>query len=185
MTGLRVCDSHGGGTVRSRAKSQKAKQIIALQGMKKFTTPIDIDDPEADPFKAFELEHRRTLAHIRYFDEKLSEIKEEHLIWGQTKREEIGAGTYDAIDAVNQTFEAAANLYYTLQWEERKHLRELHKIWISANLDERKLEIEKSKVDMLDTVITRVLTKVGLDVHSPEIRAVVRDELLALPAIER
>lgn len=182
MTGLRVCMAHGGGTELSKKKSEKAKAIIKLSGMKAFSTPIDINDPEANPYTAFELEHRRTLAHIRYFEEKLSELKEEQLIWGQTKEERIGAAEFGG---TNETYEASAHMYYSLMWEERKHLRELHKIWISANLDERKLEIEKSKIDALDAVITKVLTKLGLDVHSPEVRSVVRDEMLSLPAIER
>jgi hypothetical protein len=172
--GLTVCIKHGGGTKAARAKSERAKIVMSMQ---KFVTPIAADDPEANPIAAFEMEFRRTLGRIRYFDEKLAELDEASLVWGKTKHE-TGSGFEGG---PNTTYESQANLYHELQFRERQHLMAMEKIWIGAKLDSRRLEIERDKVALLDMAITKILTRLGHDPRSPEVRNAVRQELLALP----
>lgn len=161
----------------ARRKSARAKVLI---GMKKFTTPIDANDWEANPINAFEMDFRRTVAHIRYFDEKMAELQETDLVWGKTKEVEVGASEFDGTD---YTYEAKMSIYYEAQMVERKHLLDLQKVWINAKLDVAKLQLEQAKIVALDSVITRSLTRLGLNSADPEVRRVIREELLALPSV--
>jgi hypothetical protein len=175
LTGLTVCRYHGGSNPAAKRKSQKAKILSAMQ---RFVTPIDADDIEADPIYAFEMEFRRTLGRIRWYDEALAALEQEDLIWGQTKREEIGASEFTGH---NETYEARVNMYHELQFAERKHLLDMEKIWIGAKLDEQRLVVQRGYVAALDKAIVGILSSLGHDVADPAVRAVVRDQLLALP----
>jgi hypothetical protein len=174
-TGLRVCNKHGGGTQASVDKRDRAK---AVQAMKRFVTPIDARDPEANVIVAFELEFRRTIAHIRFFDEMIMELNPEGLGWGISKETTVESSETPGVDTEKL---AQANIYYRMQLDERKRLMELVKIWIGAKLDVRKLQIEEQKVDALNNVIEAVLTRLGHNTKDPKLRAVVREEFLALP----
>lgn len=177
MIGLDFCRRHGGQFEGNRRKSEKAKAIRAMQN---FVTPIAADDPEADVIYSFEMEYRRTVAKIRFCDEMIGKLTDEKdLVWGKTKKEAKTATEFQGIDI---TYESRMNTWYEMQMRERKHLLEMQKIWIAAKLDSRRLQISQQYVILLDTAITKSLTRLGLDPTNPEIRQVVREELLALPA---
>lgn len=178
VIGLTVCEKHGGSTKASKQKSARAKVHLATT---KFAKPIDGNDWEANPLNSFEMEFRRTVGRIRYYDEKLGELREQDLVWGKTKEETKTATEFSGVDTTN---ESKANLYHELQFQERKHLTELHKIWISAKLDVTKLEIQRKYVEMLDVAITRSLGALGLDATDPEVRRVIRDNLMSIPIRE-
>lgn len=173
--GLRVCAKHGGATADSVSKRQRTEAVLA---MRRFVTPIDAGDPEANVIVAFELEFRRTIARIRYLDEVLAKLDPEALGWGLAEEKDVQSGEYPGLDTTSR---AQANIYYVMQMEERKRLVELIKIWIGAKLDVRKLEIEEQKVDALNGVIEAVLVKLGHDIQDPTVRRTVRDSMLALP----
>lgn len=181
MVGLTVCEKHGGLTPAAKAKSDLAKAERYISGkMARFVTPIDANDIEADPVFAFEMEFRRTVARIRYLDECIAELTDnEALVWGKTKTEQIGASEFEG---ENITYESRMNAYVALQWQERKHLVELEKVWIGAKLDSKRLEIQARYVEMLDAAIVRILTRLGQNVLDPALRDVVRQELAAIPA---
>lgn len=174
-TGLRVCQRHGGGTPASKEKRTRAE---AMEAMRRFVTPIPGEDIEANPIVAFELEFRRTIAKIRYFDEVIAELAPDALGWGKSKETNVESSEYPGVDTEKL---AQANIYYKMQLEERKRLVDLIKIWIGAKLDVRKLQIEEQKVEALNGVIVAVLSRLGHNVKDPALRAVVREEMLALP----
>lgn len=174
-TGLRVCVNHGGGTLASRDKRSRA---AALEAMKRFVTPIPGEDIEANPIVAFELEFRRTIAKIRFFDEMILELNPEDIGWGRSKETLVESSEYPGTDTEKL---AQANIYYRMQLDERKRLVELIKIWIGAKLDVRKLQIEEQKVDALNSVVEKILLRLGHDTKDPVLRATVREEFLALP----
>jgi hypothetical protein len=174
-TGLRVCVKHGGATQTSQEKRDRAKAVAA---MRRFVTPIDGNDIEANPIVAFELEFRRTIAKIRFFDEMILELNPEMLGWGVAKETTVASSEFPGVDTERL---AQANIYYKMQLDERKRLVELIKIWIGAKLDVRKLQIEEQKVDALNRVVENVLTRLGHDTKDPVLRATVREEFLALP----
>ena len=173
--GLRVCVKHGGA---SPAAVDKRNRTQAVNKLLKFVQPIPGTDIEANPIAAFELEFRRTIAKIRYLDEMILQLDPEQLGWGKAEEKRVGSGEFPGTDI---TSKAQANVFYEMQLRERKHLVELIKIWIGAKLDVRKLEIEAQKVDALNGVVVAVLTRLGHDIHDPELRRTVREEMLALP----
>lgn len=175
MTGLRVCIKHGGSNGPAKDKSARAKSLAA---MKRFVTPIPGEDIEANPIVAFELEFRRTIARIRFFDEILAELDPSALGWGIAKETDVQSSEFTGTDTEKA---AQVNIFYKMQLEERKRLVELIKIWIGAKLDVRKLQIEEQKVDALNTVVEKILSRLGHDTKDPVLRATVREEFLALP----
>lgn len=175
MVGLRVCMAHGGATPAARDKSARAKAMIAMQ---RFIQPIDGNDPEANPIVAFEMEFRRTIAKIRFFDEMIAQLNPEDLGWGRSKETSVQSSEFPGTDTEKL---AQANIYYRMQMDERKRLMEMVKVWIGAKLDVRKLQIEEQKIDALNRVIENVLTRLGHDTKDPALRATVREEFLALP----
>jgi hypothetical protein len=176
MVGLTVCMNHGG---KQRSAQAKSARVKALREMERFVAPISADDPEADVIYSFEMEFRRTVAKIRFCDEMIAELSTKDMVFGTTKIEQKTATEFTGTDV---TKEAKLNAWYELQMRERKHLLEMQKIWISAKLDSKRLEISQQYVILLDTAITKSLARLGLDPTNPEIRQVVREELLALPA---
>lgn len=183
MTGLTVCLTHGGNLPANAAKSQRAKVRGALD---KFVKPISADDKEADPIVAFEVEFRRTVARIRYFDEQIAKLEDANaLVWGMTSQErKDGFEKGDVVTTTTTVHEAKMNGYVEAQWQERRHLKDLTKIWIGAKLDERRLNIMESTVLMLNDAITAIVRGLGKDVNDPEVRQVVRAALVALPGVE-
>lgn len=176
MTGLAVCRMHGGKTPRAAAKSELVKAEQKILGMRRYTTPIPHDDWEAAPVNAFEMEFRRTIAHIRYYEEKLAELKEEALIWGRTKQEdEFGEEGYLG---KKQTDEAKPHLYEELLFRERRHLAELIKSWIAAGLGAKRLQLEQDAMDRLELALSNIIVALGRDPRDPEVRQIVRNELL-------
>lgn len=174
LHGLSVCKFHGGGTIGARRKSYEAKLTLS---MRKMVTPIGVDDWESNPLNGFDMEYRRTIARIRYFDDVLSTMSEKSLTWGKTKREDKEATEFGGTDT---TYEAKVNVVYAMQFAERQHLVKLSKIWIAAGLDNRRLQIEEQKVLAFDNAITTILTSLGHDSRDPDVRAVVRTSMLQL-----
>lgn len=164
VKGLTVCVRHGGGTAASKAKSEHAKALTVMQ---RFVLPYEGD---VDPISVFETEFRRTLGRIRWYDEQLALLaSEEDLIWGRTKVERVGAGPEPG---TNTTYEARVNLLEELQFKERRHLLDMEKVWISAGLEEKKLNLMKRYVDATYGKILKALTMLGLDAGDPRVREV-------------
>jgi len=177
MAGLAVCYLHGGATKRAMEKSERARALTAMQ---RFAVPVALDDPEVvNPLLALETEFRRTLGRIRWYDEQLARLSSENdLIWGKTEEKHVTATEYAGVDT---TYAARSNILLDLQWKERQHLLAMEKLWVQARLDERRLSVMKSQVAALDKALVGILTGLGLDVHDPDVRQVVREALLALP----
>lgn len=175
ITGLVVCRAHGGATPNASKKAEKARAVTKMQ---RFVKPLAANDPEANPITAFETEFRRTLGRIRWYDDELAALDTEALVWGKTKSEQIGAGEFVG---TNVTHEAKANAIHELQFRERQHLLAMEKIWLSAKFEQSKLDMQRSYVLQLDKVLTGVLETLGHKTDDPDVRQVVRDQLLALP----
>lgn len=186
LVGLTVCKSHGGNLPVLQRKSRVEK-------LNRFLQPISKNDPEADVIVAFDTEHRRTLARIRYYDEVIDAILSAEpsadapdsetdpasaLFFGVTKIETITATEFPGN---NTTREAKMHIAHEAQYREREHLFKLHQLFIGAGIAKKALEIEAEKVRALDSVITGVLRALGHDVRDPEVRRAVRENLMALP----
>lgn len=168
--GLRFCSTHAGRKDRQDAKVAKAK---ALTDMQRFVKPYDGD---VDPVSVFEAEFRRTLGRIKWYDEQLARLASaEDLIWGLTKEEQIMASE---TPGSNKTYEARVNMIEQLQFKERRHLLDMEKVWITAKLDERKLNLMKRYVETSYVAMIETLTRLGLDPADKKVRDVLADVLL-------
>lgn len=164
------CPNHGGDTP---IVQERVTHAVVRRGLAKLVEPIDADDPEANPLNSFDVEFRRTIAAIRYYDSKITELTDEHdLVWGMTRQVEQGSGEFTGTDT---TYESKINIYEERRFQERKHLVELQKLWITAKLGERKLAIEAATLDALQQVIDSILVGMNADPHDPAVRSIVSD----------
>lgn len=170
------CKRHAGGSKELRAA--KIMQANIELRMANFVEPIAADDPEADPITAFEVEYRRTLGRIRWLDQKIATLRVSDLGWGLRSETTKEATEFPGTDTEYAT---AINIYVQIQQWERKHLLDMQKVWIGAKLDVAKLRIQAAHVEVLDTAITKILRRLGQKPDDPDVRAVVFQELSALP----
>lgn len=172
MIGLRRCNTHKGNSNMER----HGREVLRL-GMARYVTPVPADDPELDVVYGYEMELRRTLAAIRYLDEKIAELDEEAAFWVRTKQVDVNSGEFPGTDT---THEAKMNGYMAARLAERAHLHNQHKTWISAKLDERKIQITSNLVDSLNSVISAVVIGLNQNPRDPEVRRVVREAMLSI-----
>lgn len=161
LIGLEVCERHGGSFPQAQAQSDKAQSLAT---MARFTRPYEGD---LNVLSAFEMEFRRTLGRIEWYDEQMMALKSaKDLIWGQTKQEVgfDGEGHKDV-----KTYEARANILLDLQWRERKHLLDMEKVWIGAGLEQQRLDLMKSQVARFRSLLMRALDAIGVDTTDPAI----------------
>ena len=188
LFGLPNCKVHGSGTKTARAKSDRLRaESKILNAMSRLVTPISADDWEANPANALVMDVRRTVSRIRYYDEKLMQLAEQDLIWGRTSEEteeKVGTGVEgESFERSQRTDEAKPHVYHEMQMRERQHLLQLSKVWISANLDAKRFELEQQTVLALNDAITAIVRGLGRDPQDPEVRNVVRATLIALPGV--
>lgn len=179
LIGLDVCERHGGRFPQSQAISQKSKALTAMQ---RFVRPYEGD---LNPISAFEMEFRRTLGRIAWYDEQLALLKrKKDLIWGETKYET--AGGFEG--APSHTYEARVNILEEMQRWERKHLLDLEKVWIGAGLEQRRLDLLGTYVGQVQKMVERAFEHMGLDMADPRVKeailAVNPDDPMHLPHID-
>lgn len=193
LPGLNVCRFHGGatkaaGVIADKARLQ-AKVRTELTRMERLTALIPEDDPEARGDVALVTEIRRTVNRVRILDEWINELGERALGWGITKRERDtktmtgypGEGRGDeSYEQDVKTFEARMNVYYSIQLEERKHLANLAKIWISAGFKQRELDIQEQQVIAFNTALFQIAEAFGQDIQDPRVRAIVHQVMLGI-----
>lgn len=174
LIGLDVCERHGGRFPQSQALSQRSK---ALSVMQRFVKPYE---GVLNPINAFEMEFRRTLGRIAWYDEQLSLLSsEEDLIWGLTKQEDIGAGEFTG---TNTIYEARANILEEMQRWERKHLLDLEKVWIGAGLERERLDLLRVYANRTFELTKNALEALGIDTDDPKVREVLAGVFLGTEA---
>lgn len=172
MVGLDVCRRHGGGTPNAKKASNKAQVLTTMQ---RFVRPYQGD---LNPVSAFEMEFRRTLGRIAWYDEQLANLRfdddAQDLIWGMTKHE-----TATGADGIpNTTYEARINILEEMQRWERKHLLDMEKVWISAGLESARLDLMRTYVDQTYDLTMRALRALGIDVKDPKVRDIMAEIFL-------
>lgn len=176
LPGLTICEKHGGRLPSNAAISARTKPLTAMQ---RFVRPRAGSTSYAD---AFDEEFRRTLGRIDWLNEAIAGLgdsddpdEEESasndysaLIWGQTKREEIGAGPEPG---TNTTYEARVHILEDMLRWERKHLLDIEKIAIGAGLEQQRLDMLKTYAARTATIMANALETLGLDIHDPKVLA--------------
>lgn len=183
------CSTHLRGAALAKAR-ERADIARVIQGpLARFVIPIDEDDPEANFEVSLLVEHRRTIAAIRFCDEMISQLHADEFMFGVSDEtvtdtvEDITASEFPGVNTRSMT--ATKNSAKINEWEnkrflERKHLHEQHKLWIAAKLDVKRLEIEQQTVELLDVAINSIIVGLGRDSTDPEVRDLVRRSLLQI-----
>jgi hypothetical protein len=183
LVGLEVCERHGGSFPQPQEQSARA---VVLTQMQRFVRPFEGD---LNPFVAFEMEMRRTLGRIAWYDEQLALLKDaDDLIWGKTKEEVVTAAEFTG---TNRTYEARLHLLEEAQRWERKHFIELERIWLAAGFEREKIDLFKAQETRLLKVVIRAIKELGLDPEDDDVRGTLsrvfldgehQPDYLALPA---
>lgn len=150
--------------------------------MERFVKLIPEDDPEARGDVALVFEIRRTVNRIRILDEWLQELGEKRLGWGQTeaeKRTDTGKSPIDGSYELRK-FEAKVNVYYAIQMQERQHLAQLAKVWISAGFKQRELDLQERQVVAFNNALLELCRALGKDPSSPAVRPVIHRVMMGL-----
>lgn len=162
--GLTVCHDHGGSGPKSMEVSMRT---AALTTMQRFVRPYS---GQLDPVTAFEEEFRRTYGRIKWLEEQIAGLEDEKdLIWGMTRQEEVTATEFAG---TNSTYEARIHVYEEMLRWERKHFLDLEKVWIRANLDEKKLQVMRNHIDYTYVKMLEAARALGHDPDNPEVREV-------------
>lgn len=176
MVGLEVCATHGGSRKAAYAQHERA---VGMLEMARFTRPYEGD---LNPVSAFEMEFRRTLGRIAWLEERIADLSApEDLIWGQTKQERIGAGEFTGTNTTNEA--RIHGFEEMLRWE-RTHLLNMEKVWISAGLENARLDLMRTYVEQTYELTRQALVALGHDVHDPRVREVMAQVFNVAPATQ-
>ena len=152
-----------------------SQRTAALTAMQKFVQPYS---GAIDYVSIFEGEVRRTYGRILWLEEQIAGLEDEReLIWGKTKSEHVAAAEFAG---TNTAYEARIHVFEEMLRWERKHMLELEKVWIRANLDEKKLAVMKSHIDYTYNKLIEAARALGHDPDDPG----VRDALMGLFHVE-
>jgi hypothetical protein len=176
MRGLTVCKTHGGAAPAAAQKSALARAQHEISKHVR-VEPIAADDWEAHPIHSFEMEFRRSIAWIRYYQEKIAELTHRELVWGVSKIEDKTATEFAGEDI---TMEAKPNIYVELLFRERKHLLELQKTFIAGGIAAKVAASQSAHIDRIELSMNALIVALGHDPSDPEIRNTVRQTLLGI-----
>lgn len=154
--------------------------------------PISRDDPEADLLEAIAVEHRRTIAWIRFAEAQINALETDRdLVWGvgstsasSEHSTESSTGTDAGEDRDVETvrtlqrhaerFDARISQWIEILNWNRRHLLDITTKMLAHGVDVRRLQLDTVLVDGLVGVIDFVLRELGRDPADPATRAIVR-----------
>jgi len=168
VRGGEVCRMHGGQAPQVRAAAdrrvaeQAARAAVATYGL-----PRDID-----PGDALLEEVCRTAGHVAWLEQQVRALSPDELVWGRSEEVEKGASEFPGTDT---TQKAAPNVWVVLYRDERKHLVDVCKAAIAADIDERRVRLAERQGVLIADVIRRMLEdpELGLDRRQREVGRVV------------
>ena len=114
------------------------------------------------------MEFRRTYGRILWLEGQIAGFEDENeLIWGKTEEQHVNAAEYPG---TNTTYGARIHVYEEMLRWERRHFLELTKVWLRANLDERKLSMMREHISYTYTKIIEAARLLGHDPADPQVR---------------
>lgn len=138
----------------------------AVLGMRTLAKPFEGD---LNPLTAFEGEFRRTYGRILWLEDQIQQLSAEELIWGKTKQEEICATEFSG---TNTTYESRVHQWeLMLRWE-RQHFLDLEKLWITAKLDQAKLNMMRDHIAYTYSKAIELARMLGFDPNSDSTREI-------------
>lgn len=165
--GLDKCAIHCG--LSKAERDRIAAMYLAEQSARKavvtFGLPRDIS-----AIDALLEEVRYTAGHVAWLREQVQATAPDDLIWGRREQAEKNATEFAGTDT---TYAAMPNIWLELYYRERKHLVEVTKAAIAAGIEERRVQLEESKGQLVAEIIKRIAGRLGLSA----------EQLAILPAI--
>ena len=165
--GLDKCAIHCG--LSKAERDRIAAMYLAEQSARKavvtFGLPRDIS-----AIDALLEEVRYTAGHVAWLREQVQATAPDDLIWGKREQSEKNATEFAGTDT---TYAAMPNIWLELYYRERKHLVEVTKAAIAAGIEERRVQLEESKGQLVAEIIKRIAGRLGLSA----------EQLAILPAI--
>lgn len=172
-----MCRKHGGNLPGVQAKAKRNLAVAPIQKeMLGYGKPVG----DGDPAEFLMGEIRRTQGHVIWLEERVQMLSQAEMIWNETKfeRKDVSTGEESSYDV--QTQEAVMSVWIALYHKERQHLVNTIKIALSLGLEERRVRLQEETVTQLNAAITGILRALGKDPNDPDVRQVVRSQLLAL-----
>lgn len=149
------CRIHGGKSPQAMAKAQRrVAEAAALKAVATYGLAVD-----TNPVDALLDEVRWTAGHVAWLRERVQEVEQDALVWGRTKVDDMRATEFAG---VNTTEAAVPNIWLDLYQRERKHLVDVCKAAIAANIDERRVRLAERQGELLVNVIQAILRDLAL-----------------------
>lgn len=151
--GIGSCKLHGGSTPNHVAGAEriKAEQAV-LRAQQTYGLPVDVEPGEA------------LLGLVR--------VAAGVVGW-------LGAQVAQ-LDLGDLTAEGRTHPLVALYLEERKHLAQVSRDTLAAGVAERRVRLEEAQGQLLVGLLERVIRRLGADPMDPEVREIVREELVAI-----
>lgn len=153
-----------------RIATQRAEAAVVTYGL-----PRDVA-----PDVALLEEVARTAGHVDWLAGVVREFEADDLVWGRTRRDEIGASEFDG---VNVTEQAAPNVWLELYHRERAHLVKVCAAAIGAGIAERQVRIAERQGALIADLLRAVFADLELGLSEGQRKAapgVVRRHLAVL-----
>jgi hypothetical protein len=176
LTGLEVCNYHGGMTPQAqpKAKTAKALQIYARM-TNTYGAPV-----ETSPEEGLLDEIARTNGHILWLQEQLLTSDPKSLAssaW--LYRRSVDSTIRWDDETTRLAGEAYEGVWLDLYLKERGHFAKLCDIAIKANIAQRRIDLAAAQAERVGQAIMQLLTALGHDTADPTVRAAAFQALTA------
>jgi hypothetical protein len=150
---------HGGATKRSQAAAARnVAQGVAQAAVATYGLPTEVD-----PLDALLAELHRTAGHVAWLAQIVAGLQQ-----GQLSQATMSG--------------RVPSVWVQLYQDERKHLTQVAATCLKAGVEERRVQLVERQGQLVADVIRRIVSALGLDPASDEVRSVVRRELMAVAA---
>lgn len=155
IAGGTVCTKHGGGAPNVReAARRNVERAAAVRAVAAYGLPVDVD-----PHAALLAELHRTAGHVAWLGDLVAQLDDL---------------------MVPTMFGLKPSAWVELYQSERTHLVKVARDCVSAGVEERQVRIAEEQAHQFVDVIRGVVSALGHDPWSVEVRTIVRRELEAV-----
>lgn len=169
IPGGTVCRYHGGNAPQVKeAAERRLQEQAARELVKTFGLPRKIT-----PHEALIEEVWRAAGSVQWLAEIVGNLEQQTVIHGVTKTVQMPDGS-QRVEA-----RAALNMWVKVYQDERDRLARVSEAAIRVGVAERQVRIAEQQAELISGAVRRILVRAGLDPMDPEVRAIVRAELVA------
>lgn len=124
---------------------------------------------DISPSAALLEEVARTAGHVDWLAARIRELDPDALVWGLSKRDEIGASEYPG---TNESETAHVNVWLELYRAERKHLVDCCRAAIGAGIAERHVKLAEEHGRLIAGILRKIVNDPELGLTDEQRRAV-------------